>query len=174
MSDSRRIPRPFLSPLAAGGGLGITLYASLLLTGHGLGAFGFFRDLAAWLAEAAAPFWTAENMYLSNFIHEDGPLSSWIAWVIGGVAIGALAASLFFRRFRFKVERGAGIATTWRLLYALLGGALTGLGAALARGCTSGLGLSGGAVLSAGAFVFLLGFFAAGVLVSIGSKRIWR
>jgi len=59
-------------------------------------------------------------------------------------------------------------------VFALCGGTLTGLGAALARGCTSGLGLSGGAVLSAGAFVFLLGFFLAGLLAALFSKRLWR
>jgi uncharacterized membrane protein YedE/YeeE len=57
---------------------------------------------------------------------------------------------------------------------ALLGGVLTGLGAAFARGCTSGLGLSGGAVLSAGAFVFLIAFFLAGVAASVFLKKLWR
>jgi len=167
-------PRGFLSPLVAGLGLGATLYLTFLLAGHGLGAHGFFRDLTAALAAWASPFWATENAYLSTFLDEKGPLSTWVAWEIAGVAIGALAASLATRRFYFKIERGAGTAPATRLVFALCGGTLTGLGAALARGCTSGLGLSGGAVLSAGAFVFLLGFFLAGLLAALFSKRLWR
>ena len=174
MSDESAVPRSFLSPLLAGAGLGATLYTAFLLTGHGLGAFGFFRDATAALAAWAAPFWVSENPYLSNFLGDGGLLSGWITWEIAGVAIGALLGSLAARRFRFKIERGGGVARPSRLAYALLGGLLTGLGAALARGCTSGLGLSGGAVLSAGAFVFLLGFFLAGVLAAIGLKGIWK
>jgi uncharacterized membrane protein YedE/YeeE len=167
-------PRNFLPPLAAGIGLGMTLYASFLLTGHGLGAYGLFRDLAASLAAWAKPFWAAENPYLLNFLYEEGPLSTWIAWEVAGIGIGALAGCLAARRFRFKIERGPGIPPATRIAFALLGGMLTGLGAALARGCTSGLGLSGGAMLSSGAFVFLLAFFMAGVLVSLFVKRLWR
>lgn len=167
-------PRNFLSPLAAGIGLGLTLYASFLLTGHGLGAYGLFRDLTASLAAWVKPFWAAENTYLLTFQYEGGPLSTWVAWEVAGIGIGALAASLAARRFRFKIERGPGISSGTRLVFALLGGVLTGLGAALARGCTSGLGLSGGAVLSAGAFVFLFAFFLAAVLVSVFLKKLWR
>jgi uncharacterized membrane protein YedE/YeeE len=167
-------PRNFLSPLAAGIGLGAILYVSFLLTGHGLGAYGFFRDLTASLAAWVKPFWAAENTYLLTFLYEDGPLSTWIAWEVAGIGVGALAGSLAAHRFRFKIERGPGISSGTRLVFALLGGALTGLGAALARGCTSGLGLSGGAVLSAGAFVFLIAFFLAGVSVSVFLKRLWR
>lgn len=171
---TKRAPRNFLSPLAAGIGLGATLYVSFLLTGHGLGAYGFFRDLTASLAAWVKPFWAARNAYLLTFLYEDGPFSTWIAWEVAGIGVGALAGSLAAHRFRFKIERGPGISSGPRLVFALLGGALTGLGAALARGCTSGLGLSGGAVLSAGAFVFLIAFFLAGVLVSVFLKRLWR
>ena len=171
---SKPAPRNFLSPLAAGVGLGVTLYLSFLLTGHGLSASGFFRDLTASLAVWVKPFWAAENTYLSTFLYEDGPLSTWIAWEVAGIGVGALAGSLVMHRSHFKIERGPGISSGARLLFALLGGVLTGWGAALARGCTSGLGLSGGAVLSAGAFVFLIAFFLAGVSVSVFLKRLWR
>jgi uncharacterized membrane protein YedE/YeeE len=167
-------PRNFLSPLAAGIGLGATLYLSFLLTGHGLGVYGFFRDLTASLAAGVKPFWAAENPYFLNFLYADGPFSTWIAWQVAGIGIGGLAGSLAARRFRFKIERGPSISSGTRLVFALLGGVLTSLGSALARGCTSSLGLSGGAVLSTGAFVFLCAFFLAGLLVSVFSKRLWQ
>jgi hypothetical protein len=55
----------------------------------------------------------------------------------------------------------------------VLGGILSGFGASLARGCTSGIGLSGGATLSVAAYIFLIGFFVAGLLTAKITKRIW-
>ena len=49
---------------------------------------------------------------------------------------------------------------------ALFGGLLAGFGARIAAGCTSGLGLSGAAVLSLAGFTFLGTFFAVGLLAS--------
>ena len=60
-----------------------------------------------------------------------------------------------------------------RLGYAFVGGAVMGFGTRLARGCTSGLALSGGALLSAGAWVFMLAIFAAGYAVAPLVRRQW-
>lgn len=166
--------KPYLAPLLAGVGLGATLYATFMLTGHGLGAYGFFRDLAAELANRVDAFWATENTYFSNFIYEHGPGSMWIAWEIGGLALGALLGSLLARRFKVQVERGAGVSVPARLTYAVLGGVCTGLGAALARGCTSGLGLSGAALLSTGALVFLAAFFVAGIVAAFWARALWK
>jgi hypothetical protein len=40
---------------------------------------------------------------------------------------------------------------------------LVQIGAGIAGGCTSGLAISGGAVLSPAAFVFMAGMFAGGI-----------
>jgi hypothetical protein len=48
-----------------------------------------------------------------------------------------------------------------------------GLGAALARGCTSGLALSGGALLSLGSWVFMLALFAGGYAAAWFVRREW-
>ena len=42
-------------------------------------------------------------------------------------------------------------------------------GAALARGCTSGQALTGGALLNAGSWAFMLSVFAGGALMAIGA-----
>ena len=60
-----------------------------------------------------------------------------------------------------------------RLTFALVGGLLSGFGARLARGCTSGLGLSGGATLAVAAFLFLIGFFVVGVIAGQLLRRTW-
>jgi hypothetical protein len=50
---------------------------------------------------------------------------------------------------------------------------LMGLGAKLARGCTSGQALTGGALLSVGSWLFILTAFAAGYLAAPLVRRAW-
>ena len=169
-----RAPKDFLPPLAAGVGLGLALMAMFLLAGHGLGANGFFTRLAVWLSDTAQPAWAEANTYFKPYLGKGHPLDEWISWEIAGVALGALIGSLTTRRLRLQVERGPRTGVALRLALALGGGVLTGFGAPLARGCTSGLGLSGGATLAVAAFVFLIAFFAAGLLLSALTRRIWQ
>jgi len=169
-----RQPQDFWPPLAAGIGLGLALMGMFLFTGHGLGANGFFTRLAVWLSDMAVPSWAGASAYFKPYLGKDHPLNEWISWEIIGVALGALVGSLTTRRFKWKIERGPRIGIGVRLALALAGGVLTGFGAPLARGCTSGLGLSGGATLAVAAFVFLIAFFAAGLLLSVLTRRLWQ
>jgi uncharacterized membrane protein YedE/YeeE len=57
---------------------------------------------------------------------------------------------------------------------ALGGGLLMGLGAKFARGCASGQALTGGALISAGAWAFMMTFFGGGYSVAYLVKRAWR
>ncbi|OGI56565.1 MAG: hypothetical protein A2V58_02030 [Candidatus Muproteobacteria bacterium RBG_19FT_COMBO_61_10] len=171
---TERKPQDFWPPLAAGVGLGLTLMGMFLFTGHGLGASGFFTSVVTWLGASAAPDWTEMNSYLGNYLGAVHPLNTWLSWELAGAAIGALLGSLIARRFRFRIERGPRTGVGPRLGFAVAGGTLTGFGASLAGGCTSGLGLSGGATLAVAAFVFLIAFFAAGLLVSTLTRRIWQ
>jgi len=171
---TERKPQDFWPPLAAGVGLGLTLMGMFLFTGHGLGASGFFTNVLAWLGTLAAPDWTEMNSYLGNYLGATHPLNSWLSWELAGAAIGGLAGSLIAGRFRFKIERGPRTSAGARMRFAVGGGMLSGFGASLAGGCTSSLGLSGGATLAVAAFVFLIAFFAAGVLVAALTGRIWQ
>lgn len=167
-------PRPFWSPLSAGIALGLALLLTFVITGNGLGASGFVTRLAAQVSAWIAPTATAENAYFGPFIQAGAPLASWITWEVIGVVIGAFLGSRSAGRISVKVERGREVTRTQRFAYAFGGGLLVGFGSRLARGCTSGLGLSGGATLAVAGFVFLIGFFAAGFLVSMMFRRIWQ
>ena len=61
-----------------------------------------------------------------------------------------------------------------RLLLALGGGLLMGIGARLALGCTSGQALTGGALLSVGGWIFMMAVFAGGYAVAVLVRREWR
>ena len=49
-----------------------------------------------------------------------------------------------------------------------------GFAARLARGCTSGQALTGGAALSLGSWIFMMAVFTGGYLVAPFVRREWR
>lgn len=157
-------PKPFWHPLAAGLALGIVLLATFLVTGHGLGATGFTTRLSAWLA-SGVPSLNGPDSYLGP-IAEDGVFSAWITWQVIGVVVGAFIAAKIAHRIRLQVDGQKTLGTSRRLITAFAGGILAGLGARIAAGCTSGMGLSGAATLSLAGFTFLVVFFVVGVIVS--------
>ena len=164
-------PNPYWNPLFAGILLGMVLLATFVITGHGLGATGFTTRLTAWFGMYLVPVATNANDYLGGMVEEGRPLDSWITWQVIGVALGALLSAYFARRIQFKLDGSQFLGGSKRPLTALLGGILAGFGARVAAGCTSGLGLSGAAVLSLAGFTFLGTFFAVGLLVSYFMKE---
>lgn len=165
-------PRPFWHPLAAGILLGVALLLTFLVTGHGLGASGFFTRLTFAVADWLAPEAAAANEYLRPYLG-GGALAGWITWEVVGLFLGGLIGSLWSGRFRIGVEKGPGQSRGRRLAWAFVGGVIVGFGSRLARGCTSGLGLSGSAVLAVGGFVFLIGFLLAGFVVMQLIRKEW-
>jgi len=165
--------RPYWPPVIAGMALGLALLATFLLTGHGLGASGFFTRLTAWLGGELARPATEANSYLGPFLKAGAPLANWISWEIVGVLLGGFLAAVAGGRFRLRLDGATNLSGGGRMALALGGGVLTGFGARLARGCTSGIGLSGGAPLAVAAFVFLIGFFVTGIAVSLLIRRAW-
>jgi uncharacterized membrane protein YedE/YeeE len=166
--------RPFWPPLVAGIALGLVLLLTFLLTGHGLGASGFFTRFTAWLGgEVTGPV-TQANSYLGPFLKGGtNPLANWIAWEIIGVALGGLLAAIAGGRCKLRLDGATNVGGPGRVVLALGGGVLTGFGVQLSRGCTSGIGLSGGATLAVTAFLFLIGFFIAGIVLSFFLRRAW-
>ncbi len=163
--------------MTAGIALGVVLLLTFLLTGHGLGASGFFTRLTAWFGGELARSATEANSYLGPFIKGArgvlNPLASWISWEIVGVMLGAVIAAVTSGRFRVRLDGAKNLPGSGRMALAVGGGILTGFGARLARGCTSGIGLSGGAPLAVAGFLFLIGFFIAGIAVSFLIRKAW-
>lgn len=168
-------PKPLWNPYAAGALLGIALLLTYVITGHGLGASGFSTRLAAVASEAVAPTATENNAYLGAFVRgEANPLNAWITWEVIGVALGALIGAITAGRFKFSMDGPRRVSTPGRLALALAGGLLAGFGSRVAVGCTSGLGLSGAAVLSSAGFLFLMGFFGAGAGVGLLMRKLYK
>lgn len=159
-------PAPYMNPLFAGILLGIVLLTTFVITGHGLGATGFTTRLTAWVGMYVAPVATNANDYLGGMVEEGKPLNAWITWQVIGVGLGALISAFLAKRIYIQLDGKKFLGGSKRPITALFGGILAGFGARVAAGCTSGLGLSGAAVLSLAGFTFLGTFFAVGLLVS--------
>ena len=163
----------FWSPYLAGIGLGLTLLAAFYIMGKGLGASSAFSIVSAVATERINPEYAGSLKYFSRYLNGDSPLKDWIVFEILGLFVGALAGSLLSRNFRFKFDRGAGMGGTTRLFTAFGGGVLLGFAGRLARGCTSGVALTGGAQLAIAGWVFVISMFISGFIFAAIFRRLW-
>jgi len=170
----RRDRRAYTDPYVAGACLGVVLLAAFVITGRGLGASGAFATTAAGLTHAIAPAQAEASPYFARYLTGSGPWRDWLVFELGGVALGGFVSAWAAGRLRGEVERGPRVRPALRLALAFAGGAVMGLGAVLARGCTSGLALTGGALLGVGAWGFMLAAFAGAYLAMPVLHRVWR
>lgn len=170
-----RAARPYWSPYLAGGGLGLILLVTFMLTGHGIGVSGAVASVVSAGVDAVAPGHAAANEYFSAYTRDAAvhPIKNWLVIEVTGILVGGLLSAWMAGRVRPAVDRGPRIGVRARLGYAFAGGMIMGFGTRLARGCTSGLALTGGAVLSVGAWVFMLAIFAAGYAVAPLVRKQW-
>lgn len=166
--------RPYWNPYVAGVGLGLTLLLSYVVLGTGLGASGAITRIAATAAHAVAPTAIESNEYLGAYFTDGRPLAYYLVAMLAGALLGGFGSAFAARRVAIGVERGPAAAPSLRLALALFGGALAGLGARFASGCTSGQALSGGAMLQTGSFVFTGACFAAAFAVAPLVQKEWR
>ena len=120
-----------------------------------------------------APDHVLANPYMAGTMSHGHPLDNWLVYMVLGTFLGGLVASFSAGRFRGEVVRGPRISVTWRLALAVSGGVLMGAAARLARGCTSGQALTGGALLSAGSWAFMFAVFGGGYAVAWFVRRQW-
>jgi len=151
--------------------LGLVLFTAFLLAGHGLGASGGIARLLGAGMNVAAPEHVQTNFFFGRYINQ--PLVHWIVPLILGVVLGGFVSAKLGGRLKFETLRGPGISPRTRLIFALLGGAVAGYGARLARGCTSGQALTGGAILSVGSWAFMMALFAGGYATAWFARRLW-
>jgi uncharacterized protein len=171
-----RAAQPYMNPYLAGIGLGVVLLAAFVIMGRGLGASGAFSAFVAWIANAVAPGWVAQNEYLSPYVGDGSthPLKAWLVFEVMGVFAGALLSGLLAGRVKRTIEKGPRVSNGTRLALAFAGGVLMAIGADLARGCTSGQALTGGALLNAGSWAFMMSVFAGAYAVAWLFRREWR
>ena len=164
----------YMNPYLAGVGLGLVLLAAFVVSGRGLGASGAMMRTVVQAEKAIAPAHVDANFYLAEYGGGDrDPWKEWLVFETLGVLVGGLVSGAMAGRIRRETNHGPRIGARQRWLFALLGGSLFGFGARLARGCTSGVALTGGATLAAGSWVTMLCIFAGAYGLAWFMRRLW-
>ena len=167
-------PRPLWNPYLAGVLLGLVLLAAFLTLGQGLGASGAFSALLTEGMNRIAPEHVAANPVYNWYLEDGTALTNIILFMSIGVVAGAGISGWLGRRTCITIEKGPRISTGGRLAGALSGGMLVGIGAKLAKGCTSGQALTGGALLNVGSLVFMVAVFIAGYALAALLRKEWQ
>lgn len=164
----------FSNPYLAGIGLGLVLLSAFLIMGNGLGASGAAHRLGVTIVNTISPEYVDANPYIASLTANGSqPMDNWYVFELLGVLVGGAFSAILAGRLRAGIVRGPRIGSLARLGFAFSGGIIMGMAARLARGCTSGQALSGGALMSVGSWVFMLSIFAGGYAMAYFIRRQW-
>jgi uncharacterized protein len=162
------------NPIFGGIMIGIAMTLTFYISGRGLGASGAMTDFAVWVQNLVAPSVNQSSQYFSRYVANGAnPLNDYLIYMAIGILIGSFLAGMVSKDLKFEVLKGPNISNKGRLWLALTGGILIGYAARMARGCTSGQALVGGAELSVGAWAFMFSIFIGGFAVAYFVRREW-
>ena len=163
------IRKELWSPYAAGILLGVTGMLAVWLSKSLLGASGAFENLAGMLGKAIAP--QAFNIMYFNFIMPSG--ITWGVVLLIGIIIGGGLGALSSGTWKISTNADP----QWRMIFGpqtwkrwvlvFFGAIILEYGAGIAGGCTSGLLISGGMLLTPAAFIFMGAMFASGIVTTL-------
>ena len=170
-----RVAQPYWNPYLSGLGLGLVLLAAFVIMGRGLGASGAFSTVVASGVNAIAPHHAEGNPFYLGYLGDGttSPFNSWLVFEVLGLIVGGFISGALAGRIKKTTEKSVHISFKARYIYAFIGGALMGIGAKLARGCTSGQALTGGALLNTGSWIFMLMVFAGAYGAAYFVRRQW-
>ncbi len=164
----------YWSPYVAGFILGLVLLATFFIMGRGLGASGGVMRTVTYVVDKISPGHVDHNPYFAKYAGgEKNPLKDFLVFEILGVIVGGFLSGALAGRLKLKTDKGPHISARGRWILAFLGGGLMGFGARLAKGCTSGQALSGGATQALGSWAFMMVMFAAAYAVAYFVRKQW-
>ena len=156
------------SPYLAGAGIGIVVCLAMLLSGKPLGTGTTFTGVAGMIESLFRGRKTvSEKPYFQMF-----PLQiEWQWMLVLGIIIGGFLSTVLSGTFQISwipsVFAGQfGNIPILRIITAIIGGILVGLGARWCWGCPSSHGMSGIPQLSLASFVAVACMFAVGIAVA--------
>ena len=163
------------SPYAAGAGIGALSWLAFATAKRPLGITSTFENTAALVGQAVAP--RAMRGYLQA--RAEPPAIDWQSALVLGVLLGSYVSSGLSNDRRhpavpFLWKRRFGGSRLRRYAGAFLGGALMMFGARMAKGCTSGHGISGALQFALSSWVFnplMLASGAAAARALFGKER---
>lgn len=171
----RRKPQAYWNPYLSGVGLGLVLLATFVVMGRGIGASGAMTSLVATGVHSIAEDHAEANTFYAGYLGDGTvhPLKDWLVFEVLGVLIGGFISGGLAGRIKVKVEKGSLITNRRRFFYAFVGGIIMAFGTKLARGCTSGQALTGGAMMNVGSWLFMIALFLGAYAMAGFVKRLW-
>ena len=165
----------YINPYLGGVLLGLLVLITVYITGRGLGASGAIKSSVVTTANTITPEKAQGNTYMKQFISDDhSPMYTWLVFESIGVFLGGLLSGILFGRVKkFRVEHSPKITSRKRLIFALIGGMLFGVGSQFGRGCTSGAALSGTATFALGGVVVMFAIFGTGYAAAYFFRKLW-
>jgi len=166
--------KPYMNPYMAGLGLGIVLLLSFIIVGRGLGASGALTRITTYSINKMAPSMAQNNTYMKKYIPDKKHVfDDFLVYMLIGVFIGGFISGAMSGRAKKEIFRGPNTTNKKRLILAFAGGIISAFGARLARGCTSGQALTGGATMAVGSWIFMLAVFAGGYAIAYFFRKEW-
>lgn len=170
-----RTVRPYLNPYVGGTLLGILLFLAFFITGGGLGASGGLNHVQVAVLKLFNPGHVDRVGYMAEIGGGSrAALNSWSVFMLLGTVIGGALSGWLNGRMKVEIRKGPRISSSTRLMLAFIGGLIMAYGARMARGCTSGQALTGGAVLSAGSFAFMFAVFGGAYGLAWFLRKAWN
>lgn len=167
--------KKYMNPYLAGFFIGIFMIAAYFFSGEGLGASGAVRSGVVQAVDIVAHDWATEAPFYKKYVEKPDsiPVKTWLMFEILGVIAGAVLSAALAGRLKSEIVKSPNITNRTRLIAALSGGLLFGLGSQLGRGCTSGMVLSGMSVLSLSGFIGLIAIFGGGYIIAYFFRKLW-
>jgi len=155
------------SPYAVGIGIGVLSWLTWLISHKPIGCSTSFARSAGMIEKLVR----GPKVETRPYYQEVKPSVDWQWMLVLGMVVGALVSSLLSGDFQWQwvPSRWAaafGTNVPLRLVAALLGGVLLGLGSRWAGGCTSGHGISGTMQLAVSSWISAICFFIGGILMA--------
>lgn len=165
----------YLNPYLGGVLLGLVLLIAFFISGRGLGASGAIKSTIVAGVETIAPGHAENTAFYQEYAasHPNGPMKNWLVFEMLGVLLGGFISGALHRRLKIQVEHSPKITSKKRLVFALAGGVLFGVGSQLGRGCTSGSALTGMSVLSVGGFISMMFIFGTAYALAYFARKLW-
>jgi uncharacterized protein len=155
------------SPYICGAGIGVLSWLTFLLSDKPLGTSTTYVRTAGMIER----LFRGKKVLERQFFKSTPPSIDWQWLLVLGIILGAFISASASGQARIVWVPEPWLSTfgssAWvRVVVAFIGGALLGLGARWAGGCTSGHGISGTMQLSVASWVASICFFVGGIAVA--------
>lgn len=154
------------SPYAAGIVIGVLSWLAFLLSNKPIGVSSAYARTCGMIGM----LFNKEKTRNMEYFQKHKPAIDWEWMLVAGLFVGAVISArlsgefhLFWLPSMWATQANTSVIA--RLATALAGGVLVGFGARMARGCTSGHGISGTLQLALSSWVSVICFFIGGVFI---------